>query len=110
LPIADSADYDGGVPIIIPALNSRSLPVLKKIGLTVLLAALSGVASAGESCKVEYFLWFPIEVCTPTGGDHGAKSTAVAPEIDSASAMSGLALALGGLAVLRARRFKNPIA
>jgi hypothetical protein len=79
--------------------------VLKKIGLTVLLAALSGVASAGESCKIEYFLWFPIEICTHTGG-HGS-SPAVAPEIDPASAMAGLTLALGGLAVVRGRRFKN---
>jgi hypothetical protein len=83
-------------------------PMLKKLGLVLVLAALSGVASAGgsgpagESCKIEYFLWFPIEVCTPTGGR--GSGPAAAPEIDPASAMTGLALALGGLAVLRGRR------
>lgn len=77
---------------------------MKKLALAVVLAALSGVAAAGESCKVEYFLWFPIEVCTPTG----PTLPAAAPEIDPASAMAGLTLALGGLAVLRGRKSKRP--
>ena len=78
--------------------------MLNKIGLTVLLLALSGVVSASESCKIKRIFFFPVEVCTPTGKDHGSHPAA-APEIDPASAMSGLALALGGLAVLRARKF-----
>ncbi len=83
--------------------------MVRKIGLAVLLAALSGVASAKDSCRIEYFLWFPIEVCNHDhdgGHDHGGGGGSVnqAPELDSASALSGLTLALGGIAVLRGRR------
>jgi hypothetical protein len=82
--------------------------VVKKIGLAVMLAALSGVASAKDSCKIEYFLWFPIEVCAHDHDGRGSSPTR-APEIDPASTLAGLTLALGGLAVLRGRRYsKNP--
>jgi hypothetical protein len=76
-----------------------------------LLATLSGVASASvgaDSCKTEWFLWFSWQVCTPTGGNPGSGATA-APEIDPASAMAGLTLALGGLTVLRGRRSKSSV-
>ena len=81
----------------------------KKIGLAVLLAALSGVASArGESCKIEHFLWFTFDVCTPDGGKGStAPAPAPAPEVDPASAMTAFTLVLGGLVVLRSRRYKN---
>jgi hypothetical protein len=78
---------------------------VRNLGFALVLATLSGAASAGEVCTTEKFLWFSVPVCTPTPDHHhGAVS---APEMDPASAMSALALALGGLAVLRARRFKN---
>lgn len=79
--------------------------MLKKIGLTVLLAALSGVASAGDSCKPIDIFGFEFNPCPPSTG-HGS-NPAPAPEIDPASAMAGLTLALGGLTVLRGRRTKN---
>lgn len=75
--------------------------MLKKIGLTVLLAALAGAASAKDSCTPEQFWLFTFDVCTPV--DHHT-STATAPEIDPASAMSALTMVLGGLAVIRSRR------
>jgi hypothetical protein len=78
----------------------------KKIGLAVLLAALSGVASAGESCRSIQILWITIPICTPTGGK--GSDPVAAPEIDPASMLTGLTLALGGLAVLRGRRLKDP--
>jgi len=80
--------------------------MLKKIGFIVLLTALSGAASAGETCK--YFLGiFPYH-CTSNGGGGGGGGPTVAPEIDLGSTAAGLTLALGGLAVLRARRVRNP--
>jgi hypothetical protein len=80
--------------------------MVRKVGVLVLLMGLSGIASAGESCKVEYFLgWIPIEVCSPVLG--GTTSPKAAPEIDPGSAITALTLAMGGLAVLRGRRFKQ---
>jgi hypothetical protein len=79
--------------------------MLKKIGFIVLLTALSGAASAGETCK--YFLGiFPYD-CKSNGGGGGGGPT-VAPEIDLGSTAAGLTLALGGLVVLRARRARSP--
>jgi hypothetical protein len=50
--------------------------------------------------------FIPYEVCTAN-----PKPTPVAaPEIDAASAVAGLTLMLGGLAVLRGRRSKFSIA
>ncbi len=100
MPIGDALDYHRLV-------NVEKFSVLKKIGITVLLAALSGVASANDSCKIDQFLWFSFEVCTPVGHDHGS-SPASAPEIDPGSAMAALTMLMGGLAVLRGRRSKNP--
>jgi hypothetical protein len=80
----------------------------KKLALAILLATVASVASAnsdGRTCKTEYFLGiFPYEVCTysPT-----KKPTVAAPEIDAASAVAGLTLMVGGLAVLRGRRSKS---
>jgi hypothetical protein len=81
--------------------------VVKKMGLAVLLLTLSGVASAGgTSCQPIWIFGFELNFC-PSPPGNGSGPTA-APEIDPASVMSGLTLALGGLAVLRGRRFKNP--
>lgn len=76
----------------------------KKIGLAVLLAALSGVASAGEVCKIDTIFWISVRECTPVRVV-GVRPAA-APEIDPGSAMTGIALTLGGLAVLRSRRLR----
>ena len=82
----------------------------KKMGWVILLAAISGLASAKGSCKSEWFLGFlPIDICTPGdrhhAGDHDHDSSPkTAPEIDPASAIVAVSLALGGLAVLRDRR------
>lgn len=83
------------------------LSVLKKFGIVVLLTALAGVASANDSCKKEQFLWFWFEDCTPVWHNHGSSPTS-APEIDPGSAMAALTMLMGGLAVLRGRRSKNP--
>jgi hypothetical protein len=85
----------------------RNLTVLKKIGITVLLVALSGVASANDSCKKDPFWLFWFQDCTPVGHNHGSPP-ASAPEIDPGSAMAALTMLMGGLAVLRGRRSKNP--
>jgi hypothetical protein len=71
--------------------------MIRKIGLVLLLAALSGAASAGEGCKTQQCI----------GRHHHGSDPVAAPEIDPASAIAGLTLAMGGLAVLRGRRFKN---
>jgi hypothetical protein len=76
--------------------------VFKKLGLAVLLATLSGVACAGETCSIDSIFWFPVRVCHSTGGS-GSSPTAT-PEIDPASAVAGLTLVVGGLIVLRGRR------
>jgi hypothetical protein len=80
----------------------------RKIGLAILLASVAGIASAtppGVSCTTEYF-WglIPYEVCTYSPP---RKHVVAAPEIDAASAVGGLALLIGSLAVLRGRRVKT---
>jgi LPXTG-motif cell wall-anchored protein len=80
--------------------------MVRKIGLGILLAAIATSASASpnQSCKIEWFFGFiPIRVCTPNGG---GPTPVAAPEIDPASAVAGLTLMAGGLAVLVGRRKK----
>ncbi|HEX3945971.1 MAG TPA: hypothetical protein VHW69_18000 [Rhizomicrobium sp.] len=86
--------------------------MVRKLALAIILTTAAGVASAtstssGVTCTTHYFLGFiPYEVCTAN-----PKPTPVAaPEIDAASAVAGLTLMLGGLAVLRGRRSKFSIA
>jgi hypothetical protein len=64
--------------------------------------AMAGVASAGSNSGSNCFqiLWFCIPL--PTN-----PSPVKAPEIDPASAMAGLTMLAGGLAVLRGRRKVN---
>jgi LPXTG-motif cell wall-anchored protein len=81
--------------------------MLRKLGLAMLLATVASVASAtppGVSCTTEYF-WgiFPYEVCT---SDPSHRHIVAAPEMDASSAIAGLTLMVGGLAVLRGRRRK----
>jgi hypothetical protein len=90
-------------------MNILEFSMVRKIALVILLTAIAGVASAREShedhetCKIEKFWgFFPIEVCTHSD----EPKTVKAPEIDSNSAMAGLTLMAGALAVLRGRRRK----
>jgi len=80
--------------------------MVRKIALGIALATIATAASAkhGESCKTERLLGFiPVEHCVKSG----PPTTVAAPEIDSSSAMAGLTLMLGGLAILSSRRKKN---
>jgi hypothetical protein len=81
--------------------------MVRKLGLAMLLATVAGVASAtppAMTCTTQY-LWgiFPYQACTV---DSSHKKVVAAPEIDAASAVAGLTLMIGGLAVLRGRRRK----
>jgi hypothetical protein len=75
--------------------------VVRKISLALVLMAMAGVASASPSDQCFHVAWFTF--CPPT--DH--RSPVKAPEIDPASAMAGLTMLAGGLAVLRGRRRIN---
>jgi len=80
--------------------------MVRKIALGIVLAMIATAASAkhGETCKTERLFGFiPIEHCVKSG----PPTTVAAPEIDSSSAMAGLTLMLGGLAILSSRRKKN---
>ena len=84
--------------------------MVRKIALGILLMAVAGAASAnastgGVSCKTEYlFGVIPYEVCTVVKKN---PRPVAAPEINAASAVAGLTLMIGGLAVLRGRRSKG---
>ena len=78
--------------------------MIRKISLALVLITMAGVASAsngGSSQQCFQILWFP--VCFPASSPSRVK----APEIDPASAMAGLTMLAGGLAVLRGRRRIN---
>ena len=84
--------------------------MLRKLALAIVLTTAAGIASAtppGVTCTIHYWLGiFPYEVCTTTPPAHPVR----APEIDAASAVAGLTLMIGGLAVLRGRRSKIAVA
>ena len=73
--------------------------MVRKFSLAIVLFTMAGVASAGGSNKCDSF-WF--DSC-----GRGGHEPVRAPEIDPASAMSGLTMLAGGLAVLRGRRRKK---
>ena len=80
--------------------------MVRKIAFGIVLATIATAAAAksGETCKTEWLFGFiPIEHCVKSG----PPTTVVAPEIDSSSAIAGLTLMLGGLAILSSRRKKN---
>jgi hypothetical protein len=85
--------------------------MVRKLALAIVLTTAAGIASAtppGVTCTTHYFLGiFPYEVCTVTAP---SKPVVAAPEIDAASAVAGLTLMIGGLAVLRGRRSRIAIA
>jgi hypothetical protein len=83
----------------------EDITVLKKIGLAIALFAITGVASAsadsrGSDCLLHIG---DLELFCKPVQQPGPVS---APEIDPASAMAGLTMLAGGLAVLRGRRKK----
>jgi hypothetical protein len=85
--------------------------MIRKLALAIVLTTAAGIASAtppGVTCTTHYFLGFiPYEVCkTNTPPPNPVR----APEIDAASAVAGLTLMIGALAVLRGRRSKLTVA
>ncbi|HEX3847927.1 MAG TPA: hypothetical protein VHV81_11160 [Steroidobacteraceae bacterium] len=84
----------------------EDLDVVKKFALALALMTMAGIASAsnnGGNSACFYILW--IEVCPPVQSSPPGNTKA--PELDPASAMAGLSLLAGGLAVLRGRRQKK---
>jgi len=85
--------------------------MVRKFALAILLTTVAGIASAsvtppGVTCTTHWFLgFFPYEVCT-----NPSPNPVKAPEIDAASAVAGLTLTIGALAVLRGRRSKIAVA
>jgi LPXTG-motif cell wall-anchored protein len=76
--------------------------VVRKISLAIVLMTMAGVASAaGSSDRCSN--WVLFNFCFPSRSPSPVK----APEIDPASAMAGLTMLAGGLAVLRGRRRKS---
>jgi hypothetical protein len=80
--------------------------MVKKIALGILLASITGVASATPTpptftCVTESFWIWSWQSCTI---NKQTKNVMSAPEIDPASAVAGLTLLIGGLAVMRGRR------
>jgi hypothetical protein len=84
--------------------------MVRKLALTILLTTAAGIASAkdpGATCTTHWFLGLiPYEVCKTAP----QPNPIAAPEIDGASAVAGLTLMIGGLAVMRGRRSKIGIA
>jgi hypothetical protein len=94
----------GDAPYTIFQTLLRSSPedftVVRKISLALVLMTIAGVASASDSGQSKCIhLWF-ITICPPSSHPAPVK----APELDPASALAGLTMLAGGLAVLRGRR------
>jgi len=83
--------------------------MFRKIVIAVALLAMAGVASAaGSRDSGECFRFFGFELfCLPAWNPDPGSKPLRAPEIDPASAMAGLTMLVGGLAVLRGRRRKS---
>ena len=81
--------------------------MVEKICCAALLTMIAGAASASSGGDCTTFLIF--EICKPSGPSYPGNpgGSVKAPEIDPASAMAGLTLMAGGLAVLRGRRTKK---
>jgi hypothetical protein len=71
--------------------------MMKKLCLAALFLTVSATASAGKEYKDKH--------CSDDA-DRPGRKVVCAPEIDPTAAFAGLALAVGGLAVLRGRRVK----
>lgn len=82
--------------------------MIRSLGFAIALTMVAGVASAGNAGFQSHdnaFLRAPEFQPAANDQSHGSTSGAVAaPEIDPASAVAGVMLMLGTLAVLRGRR------
>jgi hypothetical protein len=85
--------------------------MIRKIGLALALMTVTGVASASSGNSETCFQLLPwLEpICISTSSFSppsrpSQPSRTQAPEIDPASAMAGLTMLAGGMAVLRGRR------
>ena len=77
--------------------------MITKIGLGLLFCTMAAAAASShetETCKKEYWGWFSHEVCRPSR----EPSPVAVPEIEPASAIAGLTLMAGILALARGRR------
>jgi hypothetical protein len=65
---------------------------------------MAGAASAAQDQCIQILWW---TYCSNPPTNQNVPKVVPAPEIDPSSAMAGLTLMLGGLAVMRGRRVKN---
>ena len=81
--------------------------VIQRISLALVLMAMAGVASAADHTD-QCWHYLRFTYCPNDRDRDGDDRPSVkAPEIDPASAMAGLTMLAGGLAVLRGRRRIN---
>jgi hypothetical protein len=93
--------------LLSPRSKFEDFKVIRKISLALALMTVTGVASAapnGNSEKCFQLVpWLqPVCIAFPSGPSQPSRTQA--PEIDPASAMAGLTMLAGGIAVLRGRR------
>ena len=77
--------------------------MIRKLSLAALLMSIAGAASAAQTQCVQILWW---DFCPKQQVIQQQPNVVAAPEIDPSSAMAGLTLMLGGLAVMRGRRAK----
>ena len=82
--------------------------MFKKTGVMVLLVALSGFASARETCTIHQVMGYHYRACVPddTGSD---ASPVVAPRVNSTSLVATFTVLLSGLTLLYNRRRENGV-
>jgi hypothetical protein len=78
--------------------------MIRKLGLALALITIASLASAKDKDSDKCVDILGFDFCPPSNKHH--PQPVKAPEIDPSSAMAGLTLMLGGLAVLRGRRAK----
>jgi hypothetical protein len=93
--------------LLSPRSKFEDFKVIRNIGLALALMTVTGVASASSGNSDTCFQLVPWlkPFCFPTQPSGPSQpSRTQAPEIDPASAMAGLTMLAGGIAVLRGRR------
>jgi hypothetical protein len=94
--------------VLSPRSKFEDFKVIRKIGLALALMTVTGVASASNGNSETCFQLVPWlkPICIPFSPPSGRSqpTRTQAPEIDPASAMAGLTMLAGGIAVLRGRR------
>jgi hypothetical protein len=83
---------------------------MKTVGLAILLLGASGVAAAVPLDSRGGFVKHEGFTTTRFDGTNVAATALQAPEMDSASLLTGLTLLGGGLLVMRGRRTQKPTA